>query len=205
MASNPHTSSSFPASPEAPSFPPHRNSIAAGSTSSHQTVQVDKEQLAQTLDKIHTSASQSDALTTFTDFTDPSVVPEPEPKNAGDLVQQGISGLYNRFKESLGAVGSSAKSNPAQALGSANSLTVGHDTDDILDIPLHHSPNPKPTSPGSASTLPRLETLSPAAMQPKAADQTVSPSAAAAAASTESSQTSLGLTILSGRQSSTLR
>lgn len=65
---------------------------------------VGKEQLAKTLDKIHTSASQSDALTTFNDFAPPpGGVPVAENKGTtGDLVQQGLSGLYSRFREAVG-------------------------------------------------------------------------------------------------------
>lgn len=68
--------------------------------------QVDKEQLAQALDKIHTSASQSDALTTFNDFAPPPVsVPVDNKGSPTDLVHQGISGLYSRIKEAVGVGG----------------------------------------------------------------------------------------------------
>ncbi|KAK0631765.1 hypothetical protein B0T14DRAFT_532379 [Immersiella caudata] len=80
-----------------------RDSLASVSTSS----QVDKAQLAITLDKIHTSASQTGVLTTFNDFAPPpGSLPVVESKGtAGELVQQGLSGLYSRFKEAVGAVG----------------------------------------------------------------------------------------------------
>lgn len=65
--------------------------------------QVDKEQLAQALDKIHTSASQSDALTTFNDFAPPPAsAPVDHKGSPTDLVHQGISGLYSRMKEAVG-------------------------------------------------------------------------------------------------------
>lgn len=77
-----------------------------GSSNSISTVsQVDKEQMAQALDKIHTTASQSDALTTFNDFAAPPPISGPlvESKGTtGDLVQQGLSGLYSRIKEAVG-------------------------------------------------------------------------------------------------------
>ncbi|KAJ4146414.1 Mitochondrial distribution and morphology protein 12 [Fusarium falciforme] len=78
------------------------NSISAASTT-------DKGQLAHTLDKIHTSASQCDSLTTFNDFAPPpTAAPTSENKGtAGDLVQQGFSGLYSRLREAVGAGGSS--------------------------------------------------------------------------------------------------
>ncbi|KAK3341347.1 hypothetical protein B0T25DRAFT_338973 [Lasiosphaeria hispida] len=82
---------------------PRRDSLASISTSSH----VDKEQLALALDKIHTSASQSGVLTTFNDFAPPpGALPVVENKGtAGDLVQQGLSGLYSRFRDAVSAVG----------------------------------------------------------------------------------------------------
>ncbi|ODA79428.1 hypothetical protein RJ55_05021 [Drechmeria coniospora] len=75
-----------------------------GSTSTNSVT--DKEQLAQALDKIHTSASRCDTLTTFNDFTTP---PEGAPASesrgtAGEMVQHGLSGLYSRFREVVGAV-----------------------------------------------------------------------------------------------------
>ncbi|KAF5027704.1 hypothetical protein F66182_188 [Fusarium sp. NRRL 66182] len=68
--------------------------------------------LAHTLDRIHTSASQSDSLTTFNDFAPPpTAAPTSESKGiAGDLVQQGFSGLYSRLREAVGAGGSSKPS-----------------------------------------------------------------------------------------------
>ncbi|CAM1504743.1 Fc.00g023340.m01.CDS01 [Cosmosporella sp. VM-42] len=79
------------------------NSISVASTT-------DKEQLANTLDRIHTSASQCDSLTTFNDFaTPPGTIPASESRGtAGDLVHQGFSGLYSRFREAVG-VGTSSK------------------------------------------------------------------------------------------------
>lgn len=85
-----------------------RRDSQASAASAH----VNKEQLAQQLDEIHNSASQSDALTTFNAFSpSPSNAPnivETSKGLAGDIVQTGFSGLYTRFKE---AVGVSSKSN----------------------------------------------------------------------------------------------
>lgn len=82
------------------------NSISA-------TSQVDKEQMAQALDKIHTSASQSDVLTTFNDFAPPPASAPTEGKGSpGELVHQGISGLYSRFKEAVGVGGKAALQEP---------------------------------------------------------------------------------------------
>jgi len=86
---------------------------------------IDREQLALALDKIHTSASQSDALTTFNDFAPPpGSLPVPEPKStATEIVQQGLSGLYSRLKEAVGAVSKSASSH--EAVGDGDNYEAG--------------------------------------------------------------------------------
>ncbi|KAH8906114.1 hypothetical protein BR93DRAFT_730274 [Coniochaeta sp. PMI_546] len=107
MARNNITSKHPPLSPSTLSSPTdlrsRRDSIASISVSS----QADKEQLALALGKIRTSASQSDVLTTFNDFTPaPGSLPTAESRSsAGELVQQGLSGLYSRFKEAVGVAG----------------------------------------------------------------------------------------------------
>ncbi|KAK1767019.1 hypothetical protein QBC33DRAFT_538934 [Phialemonium atrogriseum] len=104
---NSNTPKQPPISPAAVSSPvdvrsrSRRDSLASVSVSS----QLDKEQLALAFDKIHNSASQSDVLTTFDDFAPPpGSLPTSESKGtaAGDLVQQGLSGLYSRLKEAVG-------------------------------------------------------------------------------------------------------
>lgn len=108
MASNasvskPLDGSSFSGSLISPTTSQHRrdsiNSVSVSST-------FEKEQLAQALDQIHTTASRTDSLTTFNDFAPPPVgVPDPESRGT---VQQGLSGLYSRFREAVGG-GSSSK------------------------------------------------------------------------------------------------
>ncbi|KAL3427464.1 1-phosphatidylinositol-3-phosphate 5-kinase FAB1 [Phlyctema vagabunda] len=65
----------------------------------------DKEQLSQALDRIHSEAYQSDSLTTFNEFAPPPPSSSyTESKGlAGDLVQNGLSGLYSRFRGAVGA------------------------------------------------------------------------------------------------------
>ncbi|KAG6368031.1 hypothetical protein INS49_002231 [Diaporthe citri] len=100
---SPATASSFS------DLKPRRDSFNSVSTTS----QVDKEQMAQALDKIHTSASQSGVLTTFNDFAPPPASAPIEGKGSpGDLVHQGISGLYSRFKEAVGVGGKAALQEP---------------------------------------------------------------------------------------------
>ena len=67
------------------------------------TTQPDKEVIAQALDQIHSSASRSDSLTTFNEYTSPpSSSSGPDSKGVGGDLQGGISGLYNRFLASVG-------------------------------------------------------------------------------------------------------
>lgn len=97
--------------------PPPKSALSPSPVASHEDLksrrdsfnsistvsQVDKEQLAQALDKIHTSASQSDALTTFNDFAPPPAPVAVDHKGSPtDLVHQGFSGLYSRMKEAVG-------------------------------------------------------------------------------------------------------
>lgn len=69
------------------------------------TSQVNKEILAETLDQIHSSASQSDALTTFNEYASPpSSSSGPDDKGIASELQGGLSGLYSRFRASVGNV-----------------------------------------------------------------------------------------------------
>ncbi|KAK2767612.1 1-phosphatidylinositol-3-phosphate 5-kinase [Arachnomyces sp. PD_36] len=83
---------------------------------SHASVssQTERENLNEALDQIHTAACQSDSLTVFNEFTSPPA-PSSVSENkglTGDL-PGGLSGLYNRFRASVGGVkdivGGSAK------------------------------------------------------------------------------------------------
>ncbi|KAI1634894.1 hypothetical protein F4809DRAFT_491523 [Biscogniauxia mediterranea] len=89
-----------PSSTATPKVRSRRPSIA----SSVRSARVDKEQLAQALDKIHTSSKAQDVLTTFNDLAPPpeAIVSSENKGLTGDLVQNGFSGLYSRFKEAVG-------------------------------------------------------------------------------------------------------
>ncbi|KAF2089106.1 hypothetical protein K490DRAFT_38364 [Saccharata proteae CBS 121410] len=64
---------------------------------------VDKEVLSQALDQIHTSASRSESLTTFDQFASPPSASSHDSKGiTSEIVQGGLSGLYNRFRASVG-------------------------------------------------------------------------------------------------------
>ena len=84
-----------------PQFRHSRRGSIASLASRASVNQIDKETLSQTLDQIHTSASQTDKLTTFNEFTAPpsSVL---DSKGIASELQGGISGLYNRFRASVG-------------------------------------------------------------------------------------------------------
>ncbi|KAL1630722.1 Mitochondrial distribution and morphology protein 12 [Diplodia seriata] len=83
---------------------------------------VDREVLREALDQIHTSASRSETLTTFDQFASPPPPSISESKGiTGDLVQGGLSGLYNRFRTSVGR-GKDIAATPT-------SPTVGYDSD----------------------------------------------------------------------------
>ncbi|KAI0414873.1 hypothetical protein F5X98DRAFT_348048 [Xylaria grammica] len=91
--------------------------------------QVDKEHLAQALDKIHTSSKEEGVLTTFNDLA-----PPPESVDAienkgftGDLVQNGFSGLYSRLKEAVGVSGKD-KDKPAVTTALENSELASTDS-----------------------------------------------------------------------------
>lgn len=67
--------------------------------------QTDNEALSQALDQIHSTASQTGVLTTFSQLTvPPSSSTGTEAKGIANDLQGGLSGLYSRFKASVGGV-----------------------------------------------------------------------------------------------------
>ena len=85
---------------------PQLRSSRRGSLSSLSSVNVlGKETVSLALDQIHTSASQSGQLTTFNEYTSPPPPSSgPDNKSIAEELQGGISGLYNRFRASVGNV-----------------------------------------------------------------------------------------------------
>lgn len=76
-----------------------RGSLASLSS----TTQHDKEALSQALDQIHITASQTETLTTFNEYTSPpSSSSGPDSKGIASEIQGGLSGLYSRLKASVG-------------------------------------------------------------------------------------------------------
>lgn len=67
--------------------------------------QLDKSVLAQTLDQIHHTASQTESLTTFNEYTaPPPVTSGTDGKGIASELQGGLSGLYSRIRASVGTV-----------------------------------------------------------------------------------------------------
>ncbi|KAI0425252.1 hypothetical protein F5Y09DRAFT_322246 [Xylaria sp. FL1042] len=96
-----------PMSPPSGLFPNVRSRRPSATSSIAAVPQVDKEHLAQALDKIHTSSKEEGVLTTFNDLAPPpELVDNVENKGfTGEFVQNGFSGLYSRFKEAVGVSG----------------------------------------------------------------------------------------------------
>lgn len=109
--------------------------------------QTERENLNEALDQIHTAACQSDSLTVFNEFTSPPASSSVSENKGltGDL-PGGLSGLYNRFRASVGGVkdivGGSAKQSEVSSPDNITAKSPNTDT--------FHS---KPTS-ASANTGP---------------------------------------------------
>lgn len=95
---SPSTSSTF-------LIPQLRQSRRGSLASLSSTSQLDKDALSQALDQIHSSASQTETLTTFNEYTSPpSSSSGPDSKGITSELHGGLSGLYTRFRASVGNV-----------------------------------------------------------------------------------------------------
>lgn len=96
MASDRRVPSSASTQPPLTGFRSRRGSLA-----SLQSANINREALTQVLDEIHTTASRSDTLTSFRDFDGR----DRGGRGSGpkELVTGGLSGLYSRLKQSVGA------------------------------------------------------------------------------------------------------
>ena len=101
---------------------PRRSSLVSLTS----TAPVDKEQLAQALDQIHTNASQSESLTIFNEFAPPP----PRSANteakglASDIVQNGLSGLYSRFRGAVGASRDRTSRGESESINSVSTTSL---------------------------------------------------------------------------------
>ncbi|CAG8140254.1 unnamed protein product [Penicillium salamii] len=76
-----------------------------GSRGSMATTQTERESINATLDHYHNTAYQSDTLTLFNEFTSPPApAPASDEKGLSEELQGGLSGLYSRFRTSVGGV-----------------------------------------------------------------------------------------------------
>ncbi|KAJ5337736.1 Zinc finger FYVE/PHD-type [Penicillium brevicompactum] len=76
-----------------------------GSRGSMATTQTERESMNATLDHYHNTAYQSDSLTLFNEFTSPPApAPTSDEKGLSEELQGGLSGLYSRFRTSVGGV-----------------------------------------------------------------------------------------------------
>ena len=93
-------------SPSASSVLPRLRHSRRGSLASLASAnQLDKESLSQALDQIHSTASQTETLTTFNEYTTPPTSSSgPDTKGIASELQGGLSGLYSRLRASVGTV-----------------------------------------------------------------------------------------------------
>ena len=82
-----------------------RSSRHGSLTSLSTASRLDKDIRSQTLDQIHHSACNTDTLTTFNEYTSPpSASSSNDGKGIASELHGGLSGLYNRFRASVGNV-----------------------------------------------------------------------------------------------------
>lgn len=138
---------------------PQLRSSRRGSLSSLSSVNLlGKETVSLALDQIHTSASQSEALTAFNEYTSPPPSSSaPDSKGITGELQGGISGLYNRFRASVGNVkdvvgpnfqddgsdNASLEESRAPTPASGTSHHTMRDSKRISDVHSKHDPNKK--------------------------------------------------------------
>ena len=105
MGSQPMRDRQSPSASSTFLIPQFRQSRRGSLASIPSTNQLDKEALSQALDQIHSSASQTETLTTFNEYTSPpSSSSGPDSKGITSELHGGLSGLYTRFRASVGNV-----------------------------------------------------------------------------------------------------
>ena len=105
MGSQPMRDRQSPSASSTFLIPQLRQSRRGSLASLSSTSQLDKEALSQALDQIHSSASQTETLTTFNEYTTPpSSSSGPDSKGITSELHGGLSGLYTRFRASVGNV-----------------------------------------------------------------------------------------------------
>lgn len=123
--------------------------------------QLDKTVLAQTLDQIHHTASQTESLTTFNEYTaPPPVTSGTDGKGIASELQGGLSGLYSRIRASVGTVRDIVTHAHDESVDdkSLKSPTASM-TRTILDIGKLSSPAPNPTTPTTIRSFDKVQQL----------------------------------------------
>ncbi|KIW01555.1 uncharacterized protein PV09_07032 [Verruconis gallopava] len=117
---------------------------------------LDKHALSQTLDTIHTSASKSEALTTFDDYASPRPGTRSESKGfSTDAVQSGLSSLYSRLKATVG--GSKDVGGPATPALTGQNPPVELSIDSTIARHRHTNSSSTIVSPTAASSSSRVQ------------------------------------------------
>ncbi|KAN0078565.1 hypothetical protein V8E54_005078 [Elaphomyces granulatus] len=129
----------------------------------------ERENLNEALNQIHTAACQSESLTVFNEFTQPPAPASPiDNKTVTTDLHGGLSGLYNRFRASVGGVkdivgGRRPSDVPSTDLPAVKSPSVDHASFESANSQFSH-PNPahasKLQSPVAATFSPSPESLS---------------------------------------------
>ncbi|KAJ5171991.1 hypothetical protein N7492_004584 [Penicillium capsulatum] len=112
-----------------------------GSRASLATTRTERDNMNAALDQIHSTAYQSDSLTLFNDFTSPPAPVSAEDKGLSEEIQGGLSGLYSRFRTSVGGMRDIVS-------GGAKSTDKG-----VAEIPAVKSPSSERSMTKSASDL----------------------------------------------------
>ena len=121
MAAEQQSRRSSSAAPVSIGFRSRRGSIASLTSRGP----IDKEALSQALDDIHTTASRSEALTSFSDFDAGTSARQ----GAKELVSGGISGLYTRLRQSVtGTSPESTRPLSRTSLGNADTASINSST-----------------------------------------------------------------------------
>lgn len=145
------------------SDPAHRS--RGGSLSSvSSTMKLEREALSQALDQIHFTASQSDTLTAFNDFSSPppSTSVDESAGGTGSLVPTGLGGLYSRLRGAVGAV----KEKAGAVVGSSD-----HRTPDLLAHGSGTTPTPSAKTTVTELRLPEVTASSPSSSLPSGSGQ----------------------------------
>lgn len=131
-----------------------------GSRGSLATSQTDRENMNSALDQIHNAACQSDSLTLFNEFTSPPApAPASDDKGLSEELQGGLSGLYSRFRTSVGGmrdiVSGGAKTTDKSAVdssavkGPASERSMTKSISDLTVSSADHTPSHPNSSQGS--------------------------------------------------------